>query len=697
MEASLTCAVCLNLFREPVTLPLCSHNFCKSCVLECAAPELRTVHVSPVSAAGASALLTVQCPLCRKVSYLAGGLSSLPVNTTLAEVVRLMGATKQDERGHEVEGRACSSEESGHKRNLAPCLEHPEQLLELYCKNCTAPCCGKCVSDRHQGLFHSINLLEMVYQEEKLTLFSSIKKLREVHEKLIKEASDDERDIEDAFKTHLSLLKSAFEEVQKALDLKKTQLLELTAQQQNTKLKEYRVWKQMQTHHKNTIECLLKDCESIVDEFEPKSFLKVACDLNKRMKSSLDIMGFTSDSNKTKFKWEPTKLDFKPALDAISALNISEGKPNDFFTKRQEDSDGNFSFKSITRLWKHGGNSCCDKYSHIEDEELMVIRGQVHKSGVRYISISVMPEFQALSYEELRLKCYNDSTKISSNNEVFSAPVKQTVVMCRDLDKLHLRTNRIHRLREFRLRRQDGFDESSSSFICANNAWRPDRENRHQQPDNGLPHAKESEGAKKENSLHGRLGGIISKASHPSNWMLPGITHGTGSTAERSISAAIPSTSEAIDNHSIERGFAIRSVPNNFVIGKAGAALSHRSNNKNKHQATFCKWLKSANVPPKAPAPFCSDVSFTFTGNPFFVSSGNASRENAGFSLTIPIGHSINTEVNEASCHLSANSTSSEEFFDANSNPDSDREDMNEEAIPDNSFQEDESVTPHRT
>ncbi|OCT96955.1 uncharacterized protein LOC108706634 [Xenopus laevis] len=681
MEASLTCAVCLGLFKEPVTLPLCSHNFCKRCVWECAAPEIRSVHVSPLSAGAVSALRTVQCPLCRKVSSLPGGLSSLPVNTTLAEVVRL--TAKKDECSGWLATTDCGSEELPLKRNLTPCAEHADQMLELYCKNCTVPCCGKCVSDKHQGLFHSINLLQMVYQEEKLTLFSSFKKLREVHEKLVKEANDEERDIEETFKNHISFLNSGFEEVEKALDLKKKQLLELTMQQQNTTLKEYRVWKQMQTHHNKTIESLLKDCESIVDEFEPKCFLKVACDLNKRLRSSLDIMGFTSDSSK-KFKWEPTQVDLKPALDAISALNISGGKPNDFFIKRQEDSDGNFSFKSITRLWKHEQKSCPDKYSHIEDEEPVLIRGQVQKAGVRYLSISVVPEFKALCYEELRLKCYNDSTTIYNNNEVLSVREKQ---ICKDFDKLHLRMNRINRLKEARLRRQDGFDESSSSFICANNSLRPDREKRHPQQGHGLPCAEENGGEKTENC---QLGGMISKASHPLNWMLPGITHDTGSTTEENIAAAFPSSTNAIGNHSIDGSdLTNRPAPNNFVIGKGGATASNRNYSKNKHRT---KWLKSTTVSPKAPVP-SSDVSLTFTANPFLISAGNSTCENA---LTIPIGHT-NTDINEASCHLSANSTSSEEFFDANSNTDSDIEDMNEETIPDISIPDiDESVTPQR-
>ncbi|XP_067914721.1 E3 ubiquitin/ISG15 ligase TRIM25-like [Heterodontus francisci] len=51
MEAELTCAVCLDLFREPVTAP-CGHNFCRACLAQFWAGDRRR-------------LLGFTCPQCR--------------------------------------------------------------------------------------------------------------------------------------------------------------------------------------------------------------------------------------------------------------------------------------------------------------------------------------------------------------------------------------------------------------------------------------------------------------------------------------------------------------------------------------------------------------------------------------------------------------------------------------------------------
>lgn len=169
MEASLTCAVCLSLFEEPVTLPLCSHNFCRGCVLEClASAEAARLQQQQQRGQGQvrgarrgsgpgqgpdgddAAGARVSCPLCRKLCPLPrGGAAALPVNTTLAEVVRLY--------------------RSNAARAGGSCQKHPGRLLQLYCRMCRQAGCGQCVSEEHQGVFHSINLIDTVYQEEQVS------------------------------------------------------------------------------------------------------------------------------------------------------------------------------------------------------------------------------------------------------------------------------------------------------------------------------------------------------------------------------------------------------------------------------------------------------------------------------------------------------------------------------------------------
>ncbi|XP_069833932.1 uncharacterized protein [Dendropsophus ebraccatus] len=415
MEASLTCAVCLGVFREPVTLPRCSHNFCKTCVQECATPQTLTVVQSR-----SGEYCTVCCPLCRKVSSLSGGLSALPVNTTLAEIVRLLplpgraiGGRSAGATGGEA-GPVCA--DSG----KTSCAEHPEYRLELFCKNCEQACCGKCVSLRHQGIFHNVNLLDMVYQEEKAIL-----------------------------KTNEDAVTSAFGEVQKALDLKKQKLLDLVKQQQSASLKRSKVRKVTKAHHKTTIETLLKDCENIVDNYEPRSFLQVACGLNKRMKSNLELMGFCSDRNEDVLKIELQSVDVQTLLDAVAALTLTSGS-NDVSKQ-----SGSFSFKSMSRTW-NDGMTTDEKYCPVQDQEMIYLQGQMQKMSIRFVCITKMPEYQHLSYEELRLKYYEPS--VVQEREVASPSERQRPLICNNVNGVTFRIPLLNTVKPTKLKRQDAFD-----------------------------------------------------------------------------------------------------------------------------------------------------------------------------------------------------------------------------------------------
>lgn len=181
MEASLTCAVCLSLLEEPVTLPLCSHNFCRGCVLECLASaeaaRLRQLQRSPGQArVGRGApgpgpsCARVPCPLCRKLCLLPrGGVAALPVNTTLAEVVKLYRSGAAGAAGEAALGPKPGSDLLALQAFGGSCQKHPSRPVQLYCRMCRQAGCGQCVSEEHQGIFHSVNLIDTVYQEEKVS------------------------------------------------------------------------------------------------------------------------------------------------------------------------------------------------------------------------------------------------------------------------------------------------------------------------------------------------------------------------------------------------------------------------------------------------------------------------------------------------------------------------------------------------
>ncbi|KAM4708049.1 uncharacterized protein O3C94_010517 isoform 2-T2 [Discoglossus pictus] len=658
MEASLTCAVCLGLFQEPVTLPRCSHNFCKSCIQDCAGPERRTVHFQPLGLGAVSSSGTVSCPLCRKISSLPGGVDSLPINTTLAEVVRLLRPAARQEGDHEK--GAAGSEESSCRLTCAPCGEHPGREMQLYCKNCAVPCCGQCVSERHQGFCHSVNLLDMVYQEEKLTLFSSLKKLCEVHEKLTKEISD-EKDSEMTFINEANSLTSAFEQIQKALDLRKKQLMENIEWQKNKSVKEYNVWKQMKDHQKKSIERLLKDCERIVDDFEPQSFLQVACDLNRRINSSLDIVKCSSDHSQKKCKWGPNHVDLQPTLDAISGLQITTSSPNDIFAIRNEVTNVDFSFKTIARTWQNGECAYRITYCPAQDQELDYSQGRLNKVNVRFASISAMPEYKNTSCEELRLKYYENSIT-DENKNVFSVPGRRVPALPKISDK-HLHSRRI-RTKKSQLKRQEGFDEGDNSVAGAGAALMNfsltaiKNENKTKPAkDNPLSDAGKVNTVSNTDYVQptGKLpkclqGDVNSTSSRPLNCMPLKKDDDTASGDNMSVLTTfniVPNDQTFIFKKQSSNASS-RLLPSLF-LGQKGVQVSH---DHEKNEAIFKK-SKCTPISSAAATGFStsSKDSSTSSETPFFMLFGNTSSSNNAASVfNIPCNQVVNsTEVNEDS------------------------------------------------
>ncbi|XP_072717625.1 uncharacterized protein [Ciconia boyciana] len=489
MEASLTCAVCLSLFEEPVTLPLCSHNFCRDCVLECLASaeaarlqqqrgqgQARLSRGGPgpgPGAGGGAAGARVSCPLCRKLCPLPrGGAAALPVNTTLAEVVKLY---RSGTAGAAKAGEAEQGQGPGLLSPLAlggTCQKHPSRLVQLYCRMCRQAGCGQCVSEEHQGIFHSVNLIDTVYQEEKLTFFSSLKKMRIINEKLTNEISSQPNDTDMVLNNDAEIIALEFGEIFKTLEMKKRQLLEDVENQRSKKEKEFQIWKKMKETHKKTIENFLKDCEKLVHECDPQRFLEVACGLNTRMKTQLDLMNIASSYEKPP-EYTQKKMDIKPVVNEIFALKlmpVNVGIVKDLPAGGNENSTKNTLFKNNIKQWQDQKN-LPNTFLPVAGQEEALADGS--RICTRLMSISEMSAFQNMSHEELRYKYYMERQKLTDEFKTQTLPANKkyksvTAEALKDRSSgtpfvsSPTKANNTDKVKMGTLQRADGFERSFS-------------------------------------------------------------------------------------------------------------------------------------------------------------------------------------------------------------------------------------------
>lgn len=127
----LTCPICLEYFRDPVTIAECGHNFCRACLAQSWGKEEE----------GDDALL-VSCPQCRET----GQRKNLIPNRQLKNVVEIARKLRLGGQG-------------GAREAERVCEKHQEPL-KLFCKDHQAPICVVCFTSRE----HESH--KMVPQEE---------------------------------------------------------------------------------------------------------------------------------------------------------------------------------------------------------------------------------------------------------------------------------------------------------------------------------------------------------------------------------------------------------------------------------------------------------------------------------------------------------------------------------------------------
>ena len=132
LEEELTCALCLDLFKEPKKLP-CDHVYCRDC--------LRSLALRSQNA-------TISCPECHTLTQIPGSdVSNFP---TAFRVNRLIEAFQ----------RVHIREENKSHNVTEMCYVHPTQQLAIYCGTCKKQLCRDCVLMTQEHTNHEYGFIK---------------------------------------------------------------------------------------------------------------------------------------------------------------------------------------------------------------------------------------------------------------------------------------------------------------------------------------------------------------------------------------------------------------------------------------------------------------------------------------------------------------------------------------------------------
>ena len=134
LDVQLTCAICLDRYTDPRSLP-CVHSYCRDCI----------DHL-PVELDNGRHL--VRCPSCRKATQLSErGAAALPVNFHINNLLDIDELLKKS------------------SQQLRTCHAHNNRPKDIYCDTCEELVCLKCVSESHSN--HEYDRAEYLFTKHK--------------------------------------------------------------------------------------------------------------------------------------------------------------------------------------------------------------------------------------------------------------------------------------------------------------------------------------------------------------------------------------------------------------------------------------------------------------------------------------------------------------------------------------------------
>ena len=268
VAARLECGICLDQYNDPKLLP-CFHVFCKQClerlvqkragqsVLQC--PNCRRTTALPLQ--GVSGLQSdfhashlfeiqdtlakvkepqkIQCEKCKKST--ATGFCR-DCGKFICDKCTEMHQTWEEYNTHEIATiqnvQADAASFIPRKKKVLYCQKHKDKLLEIYCETCNELICSNCTIRLHQG--HQYDVASDTFKKHKQEITDQLEPIK-CHLATVNTAlpSFDARakEIQDQRETHQADIHKRINQLQQALEQRRTELIGQLDQLTQHKLK----------------------------------------------------------------------------------------------------------------------------------------------------------------------------------------------------------------------------------------------------------------------------------------------------------------------------------------------------------------------------------------------------------------------------------------------------------------------------
>ena len=374
IKKEISCAMCLELYEEPKTLPACLHTFCKACLLQAEAARRR--HRKEEASQSAD---RIECPQCRSLSVVEGGVEGITTNFMYANIINHI-ELESGENSFETRASvpktatvAPSDGASTTQQHQYMCRKHPDEKLKLFCFDCDDVICRDCTVKLHRD--HNFDFIHEVAVTEREKLRSLVLPLEDRLCRVsdaIESARVARREVAKIGEEREAEINSAFDHCIQLIKEKRKSLLEQSHSATSVKLKTV-------GHHEDELESLhsqitgtvgfatgILDTASDVEVFSHKKEISLRV---RRVSALCDSTALrVGEEDRAKFVMDARCLEGLGAIVEVPCTekSIVEGVAQLSPIQGEESTVSVLAHNEEGRVLVHGGGACSAQLSYIQ-------------------------------------------------------------------------------------------------------------------------------------------------------------------------------------------------------------------------------------------------------------------------------------------------------------------------------------------